>query len=310
VSEFVIRALQSMTDAIVRANRESTVEMLRVMAPLEQLPELARAQGETLVKAVAQQTYSLAEMDVAKLVSDLESLQSMTASLAQLIERTNADFAAETQEVQDRYARLQGELDRHLNERLEAMDAAALQLMEEDVPRVREAYAGGLIPEAQLLEDEAPLFGTLRTEALGEAREELECTLRDLQAGRQQLLTLRASFERSQLLPDGSRVTLPVAVFDMVDGSQATRELHPLPNVAEDAGIWGRLLAGLDPGARESLVAGTRSVAPDAAREFVSAMVLQLLGPDARDETLVTACAELLSARVEVLAHAPARSQA
>lgn len=174
MSEHVVRALGDQMQALIRANEQTTVELRRVLGPLEKLPELIQMQAEAVERSVSAQTRAMAEMEVAALVADLSGTRTTAGGQSRLLERASGDLKEEVEEVGERYRRIQDELTETANLRVQELDAAALRLMEDDFQQVRAQYTSRLLQDAETLQEEALLMSGLRQRGLEESLSDAE----------------------------------------------------------------------------------------------------------------------------------------
>lgn len=173
MSEQVVRAMMSQLGAVVKANENATIEMTRVLRSLEELPAMLSQQSQALERALGHQTRAMAEMEMAQFVADMQSVTATSGSQKSLLDRVAADLAEEVAEVNERYRKLQQELDAVAGARVASMDAEALALMETHLMALRSCYASQLLPDLEVVQGEPAESEAARREALADAAHDL-----------------------------------------------------------------------------------------------------------------------------------------
>ena len=284
MSEHGIRALESAIRALVKTQAKLGERLALTSATMEQLPAMLADQSKVVIRALAEQTRLLADLEVARAEAAHAGKLGQLAMERAHLEEKHARLQEDGDVIRARSQAVQSELTDEAERRVRELDGEAFDLIEKDfletvvhnythlyssnIGHLRSHYAAHVHVRSALLQravDQLVARIDSIEERIQAARSQLQAVWLDagqVQDGEVRLSVWRAVLgqrERLNVHSGAGLAELPAEISDRVAAAAATGSTRPL-NGSEIGAVTG-LMDGFEPRAGATEAEWTEVVA-------------------------------------------------
>lgn len=188
MSEYGIGSLQEIANAILKALQANTDKVVGILENIRKLPDQVAKLGEQVTAAANSQIQAQGDFEISLRMANSSSRRTLVEEEALAIEEFKKQLSADVEEIDQRYGKIQKELDEEAHKRVREIDMNALSLYSDHFPmRLYEQFTENTEPVLNImLQDSVKAFGA-RTVAIDERVHRLEASL-------DKFITERSSF--------------------------------------------------------------------------------------------------------------------
>lgn len=188
MSEYQIGALQEVANKILDAFRIHTSKVIEVMEQLRELPNLIKSLGKLINDGFNRQIQSNGDIIVATKVANVSSKRSLVDAENEAIEDFVRQLEEDSKEIEDRYGKIQAELNGEAVTRVRQLDDHLLGLYENHFPTgPLGVFNDSMEPLLEGLKQDSAAHYANRSSKMERVSGQLQSSIRDF-------MSLRSSF--------------------------------------------------------------------------------------------------------------------